>query len=72
VAWPSPDAYGATDAGEAIPITLWTKSYIVASRANGLDVHTLIIDAATLKAVWSYIGRSILGIKGSALLLACY
>jgi hypothetical protein len=42
---------GATDAGDPIPITLTTKDYIVASRADGLDVTSLILGVKTLKAV---------------------
>ena len=63
---------GATDAGDPIPITSASKAYIVASRANGLDVHTLILDVRTLKAVWTYTGQGMLGIKGFAAVLACH
>ena len=63
---------GASDAGDPIPITSASKTYIVASRANGLDVHTLILDVRTLKAVWTYTGQGMLGIKGFATLLACH
>jgi hypothetical protein len=63
---------GATDAGDPIPITSASKAYIVASRANGLDVHTLILDVRTLKAVWTYTGQGMSGIKGFATVLACH
>jgi hypothetical protein len=38
---------GATDAGDPIPITSASNSF-VASRDNGLDVHTLIFVVRTL------------------------
>ena len=63
---------GATDAGDPIPITSASKTYLVASRANGLDVHTLILDVRTLKAVWTYTGQGMWGIKGFATVLACH
>lgn len=63
---------GATDAGDPIPITLKIKDYIVASSANGLEVKTLILNEKTLKAVFSFTGQGMLGIKGYSLLLACH
>jgi hypothetical protein len=63
---------GVTEAGPPIPITLRTKDYLVASRVNGLDVDTLIIDLKTLNAVWSYTGQGMLGVKGQSFLLSCH
>jgi hypothetical protein len=63
---------GATDAGDPIPITVSTQNYIVATRARGLDVVSLILDVKTLKAIVSYTGQGMLGIKGRSLLLACH
>ncbi len=64
--------YGATDAGNPIPITLKTDDYIVANRAVGLDVNALILNLKTFKGVFSYTGQGMLGIKGHSFLLDCH
>ena len=64
--------YGATDAGNPIPLTSKSDAYIVASRNDGLNVETLIVDVKTLKAVLSYTGQGLLGsVRGRSLLLTC-
>ena len=64
--------HGVTDAGDPIPITVWAQGFIVANRARGLDIVSLVLDTKTLKAVVSYTGQGTLGIKGRSLLLACH
>jgi hypothetical protein len=64
-------AHGATDAGEPLPILQQTKNYVVASRPDVLGVTSVILDAKTLKAVVSFTGQGMLGIKGRSLLLQC-
>ena len=63
--------HGVTDAGDPIPITVWAQGVIVANRARGLDVVSLVLDVKTLKAVVTYTGQGMLGINGRSLLLAC-
>jgi len=62
---------GATDAGDPIPISYKDGNYIVANRAKGLDVISIILDVRTLKAVISYTGQGMLGIKGRSILASC-
>jgi hypothetical protein len=64
---------GVTDAGEPIPITYNARdgSYIVANKAEGTDVTTVILDLRTLKGVISYTGQGMLGMKGHSNLIAC-
>ena len=64
--------HGVTDAGDPLPITVWTQGFIVANRARGLDIVSLVLDLKTLKAVVSYTGQGTLGINGRSLLLACH
>jgi hypothetical protein len=64
---------GITDAGPPIPITYDARdgSYIVANKADGLDVTTVILDLRTLKGVVSYTGQGMIGMKGRSSLIAC-
>jgi hypothetical protein len=63
---------GITDAGPPIPITYDARdgSYIVANKADGLDVTTVILDLRTLKGVVSYTGQGMIGMKGRSSLIA--
>ncbi len=62
-----------TDAGKPIPITYKGSSgdYIVANRADGIDVTTIIVDLRTLKGVISYTGQGPIGMKGRSVLVSC-
>jgi hypothetical protein len=64
---------GVTDAGAPIPITYYADdgSYIVANKADGLDVTTVILNLKTLKGVVSYTGQGMIGMKGRSSLIAC-
>ena len=64
-------ANGATVSPQPIPITAQDGSYVVASRAEGVDIVTLVFDTATLKAVFSYTGQGMMGIRGRSILIAC-
>jgi hypothetical protein len=64
---------GITNADEPIPITYDASdgSYVVANKAEGIDVTTIILDLRTLKGVISYTGQGMLGMKGRSSLIAC-
>jgi len=64
-------AGGGTAGGAPIPITSKNGDNIVASRTGDLDVVTLVFDVSTLKAVFSYTGQGMTGIRGRSILLAC-
>jgi hypothetical protein len=72
VSFPYAATNDTTDVGEPIPIASQSESYVVASRAKGPDVVTVILDLSTLKAVYSYSGQGLAGIRGRSLLLACH
>jgi hypothetical protein len=62
---------GVTD---PIPLTVHskTKSYVVAAGQQLLGETAVILDVKSWKAVISFTGQGMLGIKGSSLLLQCH
>lgn len=60
-------------ATEPIPLTVHSKttSYIVAAGQQLLGKTAVILDVKTWKAVVSYTGQGMLGIKGSSYLIQC-
>jgi len=64
-------ANGAAVSPQPIPITARDGSYVVASRAEGVDIVTLVFDTSTLKAVFSDTGQGLIGIRGRSILIAC-
>ncbi len=72
VSFPFAAADDTGDVSAPIPIASQNENYVVASRANGPDVLTLILDVGTLKAIYSYSGQGLAGIRGRSMLLACH
>jgi hypothetical protein len=62
---------GATVSPDPIPIVSRDDNGIVASRLDALGVVTLVVDVTTLKAVFSYSGEGMTGIRGRSILIAC-
>jgi len=71
VAFPFAAAADASDVSEPLPIVNQSGSYVVASRASGTDIVTVFLDVSTLKAIYTYTGQGMVGIRGRSLLLAC-
>ena len=53
-------------------ITLSTSGSLMAEQRLVGDVALLFLDARTLKAVWSYNGQGMLGLKGETVLFQCH
>ena len=64
-------ANGATVPADAIPIVSIDGSYVVATRSDAPGVVTLVLDVSTLKAVFTYSGQGMTGIRGRSILIAC-
>jgi len=71
ISFPFAAANDTADFDKPIPIAAQNGNYVVASRTNGADIVTLILDVNTLKAVYSYSGQGMVGIRGRSLLLGC-
>jgi hypothetical protein len=60
-----------SEIADPIPIVSRSGNYVLASKMNGTDTFTILFDTGTLKAIYSYAGQGMTGIKGRSLLLAC-
>jgi hypothetical protein len=57
--------------GQTLRVTSLTDTYLVANSAEGLNIFSLILNLKTLKAVYSFTGQGMLGIKGWSSLMMC-
>ena len=71
VSFPFAVASDTGDIADSIPIVSQNGNYVMASKMNGTDIFTVLLDTGTLKAIYSYAGQGMTGIKGRSLLLAC-
>ena len=71
VSFPFAATADASDTSEPLPIVNESASYVVASKASGTDIVTVFLDVSTLKAIYTYTGQGMVGIRGRSLLLAC-
>ena len=60
-----------TDFSAPVPIASNTEGLVVANKSNGTDLVSIIFDLNTLKAIYSFTGQGMTGIRGRSLLLAC-
>jgi hypothetical protein len=49
-----------------------TDTYLVATAEETLSVHSLILNLKTMKAVYTFTGQGMLGIKGYSTLMICH